>query len=322
MFGENMDFFEEVYKLTRQIPDGKVSTYGAIAKALGDIRASRAVGLALNLNPDPEFTPCYKVVMSNGEIGGFGRGVEDKVRRLNRDGMRVKEGRIVDFEKHFFDGFETDYPLKRMRKEQLKLKKKVVTEDAFNSIKNVVGVDVAYKRRNNRLTACAAYVIFDFRDRRLMEKGWVYDDVTIPYIPTYLAYTELPLVKKLWSRMEIKPSVMMMDGNGVLHPYKMGLASHVGVVLNIPTIGVAKSFLCGVLKRKKMDGCFIEDENGENIGYAFMSYSSAKNPIYISPGHRVSLDTAIKIVKHFSVYRVPEPVRQAHILAKNRIRGV
>ncbi|RLF44244.1 MAG: endonuclease V, partial [Thermoplasmata archaeon] len=121
-----MDFFEEVYKLTRQIPKGKISTYGAIAKALGDIRASRAVGLALNLNPDPEFTPCYKIVHSDGRLGGFGRGIEDKIRRLKKDGIAIKGGRIVDFEKHYFDDFQATYPLKELRREQLELSKKVM----------------------------------------------------------------------------------------------------------------------------------------------------------------------------------------------------
>ncbi|HEC82028.1 MAG TPA: methylated-DNA--[protein]-cysteine S-methyltransferase [Thermoplasmatales archaeon] len=314
-----MNFFEEVYRLTRQIPKGKVSTYGAIAKALGDVRASRAVGLALNLNPDPEFTPCYKVVMSDGALGGFGRGIEDKIRRLKKDGVMVKNGRIVDFEKHFFDDFKTVYPLRELRREQLELSKRVITRDFFDSIKSVAGVDLAYRKTNNRLLACAAYVTIDFEEKKTIEKGWIYDDVKIPYIPTYLAYTELPLVEKLWNMMEIKPSVMMLDGNGVLHPHGIGLASHVGVELNTPTVGVAKSHLYGVIKERKGDGCYIEDEDGERIGYAFFSSKSIKKPVYVSPGHKVSLDTAVKIVKHLSVYRVPEPTRQAHILAKSKI---
>ena len=317
-----MDFFEEVYRLTRQIPDGRVSTYGAVAKALGDVKASRAVGLALNLNPDPEFTPCYKVVMSDGGLGGFGRGLEDKIRRLKKDGVLVKKGRIVDFEKRFFDDFETTYPLKNLRSKQLELSKKVVTKDGFETIKDVTGLDVAYKKTNNKLVACAAYVTMDYETKETVEEGWVHENVRTPYIPTYLAFTEYPLIKKLWDEMEKKPSVLMLDGNGVLHPYRIGLASHVGVELGTPTLGVAKSHLYGVLMEKKGDGCYVVNENGERIGYAFFSSKSIKKPVYVSPGHKVSLETSIKIVRRLSFFRVPEPTRRAHILARSKIREV
>jgi len=309
-----MDFFEEVYKLTRQIPKGKISTYGAIAKALGDIRASRAVGLALNLNPDPEFTPCYKIVHSDGRLGGFGRGIEDKIRRLKKDGIAIKGGRIVDFGKHYFDDFQATYPLKELRREQLELSKKVMIKDGFGEIGSIAGIDVAYTKANNKLIACAAYVIMDYNSMEIIEKGWIYDRVKIPYIPTYLAYTELPLVEKLWNKMKEKPTIIMLDGHGIMHPYRLGLASHVGVVLDVPTIGVAKSPLYGNFKEE--GNYFLE--NGREIGYKLTS--SAKKPVYISPGHLISLETAIEVARHFSIYRIPEPTRQAHILAGSKIR--
>ena len=127
-----MDLFKNTYDIVRQIPDGMVSTYGAIAKALGDIRASRAVGRMMNQNPDPDNMPCFKIVYSDGKIGGFGRGIDDKIRRLKDDGINVLNGRIVDFEKVFFDNFKTDYPLRKLRKEQLEIAENVILEDEFN----------------------------------------------------------------------------------------------------------------------------------------------------------------------------------------------
>jgi methylated-DNA-[protein]-cysteine S-methyltransferase len=86
----------KIWSLLKRVPRGKVTTYAALAKAVDT--SPRGVGAALHSNPDPDSVPCYKVVMSDGRIGGFGRGVEDKTRRLERDGIRVKRGRIVDFE--------------------------------------------------------------------------------------------------------------------------------------------------------------------------------------------------------------------------------
>lgn len=108
-----MDIQEYTYSLVRQIPTGRVSTYGAVAEALGDKSYARAVGKYMNKNPDADTMPCFKIVKSDGSLGGFGRGVNDKIRRLKEDGINVKNGKIVNFEKVFFNDFKTNYPLKK-----------------------------------------------------------------------------------------------------------------------------------------------------------------------------------------------------------------
>lgn len=108
-----MNITEYTYYLVRQIPSGRVSTYGAVAKALGDKRYARAVGKYMNKNPNADIMPCFKIINSDGSLGGFGLGVEDKIRRLKKDGIEVKDGKIIDFKKIFFDDFKTDYPLKK-----------------------------------------------------------------------------------------------------------------------------------------------------------------------------------------------------------------
>jgi len=108
-----MNITEYTYFLVRQIPSGRISTYGAVAKALGNPGYARAVGRMMNKNPDADTMPCFKIVCSDGSLGGFGLGIDDKIRRLKEDGIKIKDGRIVDFKNAFFDNFKTDYPLKK-----------------------------------------------------------------------------------------------------------------------------------------------------------------------------------------------------------------
>ena len=108
-----MNITQYTYYLVRQIPKGRVSSYGAVAKALGNPGYARAVGKYMNKNPDADTMPCFKIVKSDGGLGGFGLGTDDKIRRLNEDGIKVKDGKIVDFEKVFFDDFKTNFPLKK-----------------------------------------------------------------------------------------------------------------------------------------------------------------------------------------------------------------
>ncbi len=110
-----MNLSEYTYYLVRQIPKGRVSTYGAVAKALGDKNYARVVGLYMNRNPDADTMPCFKIVNANGSLGGFGLGLPDKIRRLKNDGIQVRNGRIVDFDMVFFHEFKTEYPLRKRR---------------------------------------------------------------------------------------------------------------------------------------------------------------------------------------------------------------
>ena len=109
-----MNITEYTYYLVKQIPSGRVSTYGAVAKALGNPGYARAVGKMMNKNPDADTMPCFKIINSDGSLGGFGLGINDKIRRLKEDGIDVKNGKIVDFKNVFFNDFKTNYPLKKL----------------------------------------------------------------------------------------------------------------------------------------------------------------------------------------------------------------
>ena len=309
-----MNLFEYTYNLVRQIPCGKISSYGAVAEALGDKITARAVGHMMNQNPDADSMPCFKIVHSDGRLGGFGLGIDDKIRRLKDDKINIENGKIADFESVLFKDFKTDYPLKKLRKEQIEFSKKVVLKDSFAKIETVAGIYIAYPESEFE-DACGACVVMDYKTKEVVEEKTVFSKTSFPYISTYLAYRELPIIKKLVNNLNKKPTVIMFDGNGILHPYGLGLASHVGVVLDIASIGVAKSLLYGE----------IEDDivtiNGEKRGLVFYSSEKVRRPIYISPGNNISFETSFKIVKNSSSYKIPEPLRLAHILANRNLES-
>ena len=307
-----MNLFEYTYNLVRQIPQGKISSYGAVAKALGDIVASRAVGRMMNQNPDADDMPCFKIVHSDGRLGGFGLGMNDKIRRLKEDNIQVRNGKIVDFEHLFFDDFTTGYPLKRLREEQIELGRKVKTTDDFNKIETVAGFDVAYPK-NEFEDACGSCVIMDFKTKQVIEEKTVFAKINFPYISTYLSYRELPIVKELVKSLDLTPTILMLDGNGILHPRRFGLASHVGVLFDIPSIGVAKSHLYGTFEEN------IVKIDNEKRGYTCLFSKRAKKPIYVSPGHKVSFETSRDVVRSFCRSKIPEPLRLAHMLAKKSL---
>jgi deoxyribonuclease V len=307
-----MNLFDYTYNLVRQIPDGKISSYGEVAKALGDIIASRAVGRMMNQNPDADTMPCFKIVHSDGRIGGFGLGIDDKIRRLKEDNVLVNDGKIVDFENVLFNDFKTDYPLKNLRRRQIELSKNVSLKDDFPCLDALAGIDVAYPRSEFE-NATGACVVMDYKTKEVIEEVTISSKTDFPYISTFLTYRELPVIKKLIKKLKTKPSIYMFDGNGILHPYSFGLASHAGVVLDVASIGVAKSLLYGDIKNRDV---FI---NGKKKGFIYFSSPKVKNPIYVSPGHKISFDTSLKVVKHFCKYKLPEPIRKAHILATQNV---
>lgn len=110
-----MNLSDYTYYLVRQIPKGRVSTYGAVAEALGNKNYARVVGMYMHRNPDADTMPCFKIVNFDGSLGGFGLGIPDKMRRLQNDGIKVKNGKIIDFDRVFFNDFKTEYPLKKKK---------------------------------------------------------------------------------------------------------------------------------------------------------------------------------------------------------------
>jgi deoxyribonuclease V len=307
---------KETYDLVAQVPLGKVTTYGEVAKALGDIVASRYVGLAMSKNDDIVRVPCRRVVRSDGSIGGYtGGGPEKKIKLLREEGVYVREGKVLDFEKVLFNDFRSGFPLMDLRDRQRKMKTGLIVKDSKDRIERVAGLDVAYEDDH----AFAAMVVFDAETGDEIERHVVVGDAAFPYIPTYLGFREIPVVAPLMKFVE-ENTVVMYDGNGVLHPEGFGVASQVGVAFDVPTIGVAKKLLCGTVTGTSGIGRREVRLDGKVVGYAMRMSGSAK-PIYVSVGHKVSRRTAEAVASRFMKHRIPEPTRQAHIAAEGARRG-
>ncbi len=203
--------------------------------------------------------------------------------------------------------------LKELRNIQKKIAKRVVLRDQLKDIILVAGFDVSYKGKRG-ICAC---VILD-KNFGSIEKKIVKDKISFPYIPTFLAFREGPLIIRTYRELKNKPDIILIDGNGILHPLGAGIASHVGVVLNKPTIGIAKKLLLGKCKMPEEVGKAEKIKLGNKVlGFALLTKKNC-NPIYISPGHKISLETSIKIVRSLTKDKIPEPLRMAHCYAIER----
>ena len=210
------------------------------------------------------------------------------------------------------------FSIEKARKAQRLLAQKVVEKDDFPFPPQTVGgVDVAYIGNY----AVAAAVVVEYDTLSVKEKSVSIVKVKFPYIPTLLSFRECyPMISAIKKLKEL-PDIFMVDAQGRLHPFRLGAASHLGVVLNIPTIGIAKKLLCGSIGERKDNWAPIYDKN-EIIGAAVWTKKNVK-PIFVSIGHRVTLKTAIKITLNTcKKYKLPEPIRQAHITATLKKRLV
>ena len=181
---------------------------------------------------------------------------------------------------------------------------------------NVLGAaDIGYSSATNQLVA--VMVTFRWPDLGHIESAHVVTPVTFPYIPGLLSFREVPALLEAHRRLQYPPDVLICDGQGIAHPRKFGLASHLGLCLETPTIGCAKKLLCG-----KHDEVGIERGSAallrhrdEAVGWVFRSRTGVKS-IYISPGHLSDLESSKELIcRCLGRFRIPEPARQAHNLA-------
>lgn len=198
---------------------------------------------------------------------------------------------------------------------QKQLSARVRREDALGPVRHVAGVDVGFEAGNT--VTRAAVVVLEFPSLTVVERVLARRPTTFPYIPGLLSFRELPAVLDAFERLTIPPDLILCDGQGIAHPRRLGIASHLGIWLDRPTIGVGKSRLIGAhedvppekgAQRPLMD-------RDECIG-AVLRTRTGVHPLYISPGHRVSLPTAVDYVLRCTTrYRLPETTRAAHKLA-------
>jgi len=199
---------------------------------------------------------------------------------------------------------------------QNQLRHEVCLNDEHAPVKIIAGLDVGYNMKTN--TAKAALVCMALDGLNVLESFTVTMPVTFPYIPGYLSFREAPVIIKALMELKHIPDMLMIDGHGIAHPRRLGIAAHIGALLDMPAIGVAKKKLCGTYADpgpEKGERANLYDKD-EQIGVVLRSRSNVK-PLYISPGHRVSMSCAVEItLACLTRYRLPEPTRLADKLSK------
>ncbi len=208
----------------------------------------------------------------------------------------------------------------RAHRTQLLLAKHVVSEDRLpKKIHLVAGVDVAYVKN----VGVGAITVLDYDSLRLVESQTALWRTCIPYVPTLLSFREIPPALLSIRKLRLRPDIFLADGHGFAHPYQCGFASHLGLVIGRPTIGIAKSRLFGQIEDTESieEVAFLKHET-EVIG-AVVTTARGSKPVYVSVGHMISLDTAIRIVKKCTInHRIPEPLRKAHEVATAERRKI
>jgi len=199
---------------------------------------------------------------------------------------------------------------------QEQLRTELLLQDTFSTLDLIAGIDVGYDIVHK--LAHASIVTMRIAELKPLEQVQAFVPATFPYIPGLLAFREIPAILAALTQLQNVPDLLMVDGQGIAHPRRMGIAAHLGVLLNMPSIGVAKSRLTGKYEMpgsNKGDHTSLMDKE-EQIGYVLRSRDGV-NPLFISPGHRVSLSTALEVTQRcLTRYRLPEPTRLADKLSK------
>jgi deoxyribonuclease V len=204
---------------------------------------------------------------------------------------------------------------------QTALRGRVVREDRIGDVRRIAGVDVGFEQ-DGRVTR-AAVAVLAYPELALVEQVVVRVATTFPYVPGLLSFREAPAVLAAFEKVRVAPDLILYDGQGIAHPRRFGIASHVGLLLDCPSIGVAKTRLVGAHKmpaNRRGAWAPLRDA-GEEIGAALRTRAGVK-PLYVSIGHRVSLETAVRwTLACVTRYRLPETTRWAHRLASGRARN-
>ncbi len=199
----------------------------------------------------------------------------------------------------------------QLKKEQIKLSKNVILKDEFKKVEKIAGIDQSYVE--NDVISCI--VVCDYKTMKVLETQIGTKKAPIPYKPGLLAYREMPAMVEAYNKLTVEPDVIIVDGHGIAHPRRFGIASHFGLAISKPTIGVAKNLVTGKTEKNKV---YIEKDL---VGVELITKEHAA-PIYISPGHMISIGTAVRVVKDCmrQPHKLPEPLHLAHKGARREMK--
>ncbi|MEA3429685.1 MAG: endonuclease V [Nanoarchaeota archaeon] len=192
--------------------------------------------------------------------------------------------------------------IKKFKKEQHKLGEKVELKDSFSKVKTIAGVDQTFV--DDKIIS--GIIVLDMQTNEVIEKKYAIVEATVPYIPAFRGFREGPAIIEAFNKLENKPDLLMIDGHGVAHPRKIGLASYVGLLLDVPTIGISCKLVDGKIEEGKI--YFEKDLRGFEV-----KTKEFAKPVYISPGHKIGLGSSLKITQEtLKGHKLPEPLQLAH----------
>lgn len=323
------DLVEALNLLLAQIPSGKVTTYGRLAKALGDVVASRWVAEALRDHSHDKGCLCHRVVRANGELGVYvPRSVGDKAERLHAEGVKIVND-VVAIKDYLFESFTCNEPLTELREWQLRVGRDATQTAQPNPARYIAGIDVSYDQKLGNIDGVVALVVWDCTESRIVFEKTMRRRIVFPYITTYLAFRELPLLLEILRSVltnapnedALRFDAILVDGSGILHPRHSGIATLLGVLLDIPTIGVTKKHLIGKYDTKR-----LQDEGsapvhvGDQQKGTVQLPSTGSKPLFVSPGHRTDCVTASSLVHRCCTeHRLPEPIYWADRISRQAI---
>ncbi|MGA2616571.1 MAG: endonuclease V [Thermoguttaceae bacterium] len=302
-----------------EVPPGRVTTPGGLAAALGNPVAARWIGHFLLHHAHDAACPCHRVVRCGGAVGPALAGeLGAKIERLRAEGVTVRDA-TVDLAVYGFAEFVCDRPLARLARLQQSLSARVRTGPRKRVPRLIGGVDVSYP---SPAEGVAAYALVDAATGELIWSATVRRPVRFPYITSYLTFRELPILLDLLAEVRragrLAP-VLLVDGTGILHPRHAGIASHLGVVAGLPTIGLTKKLLCGAVDLAGLRP--LESRpvvyQGHPIGVALRPTAGSRRPLFVSPGHRTDLPFAERVVRGLLTgFRLPTPIYWADRLSR------
>ena len=196
---------------------------------------------------------------------------------------------------------------------QNKLRHDLINQTDISDFTTIAGADISHNKDTD--IVYAGIVILSYPQMVVQSYSLVVAKTTFPYIPGFLGFREVPALLQAWEQIPVKPGVVILDGQGITHPRRMGIASHFGLLADHATIGCAKSMLFGhfpELGTTKFSDSPILSPNNELLGYALRTKNNV-SPVYISPGHKMSVPDSLNIMKQcIKQHRIPEPTRMAH----------
>ncbi|MDW8136636.1 MAG: deoxyribonuclease V [Thermodesulfobacterium sp.] len=201
---------------------------------------------------------------------------------------------------------------------QKKISQKIRLIPLLQTPKYIAGIDVGYFSGKN--LAQAVIVVMNFPEFKIIEIQKKVSPLSFPYVPGFLAFRELPIILEAFQNLKTKPDLLIIDGQGIAHPRRAGIAVHLGVEIGLPTIGCAKKPLLKLSydlaqKRGAKFPIYFQEEI---VGYVVRTQSKVK-PVFVSPGHLITVDEAVEwILKTATKFRLPEPLRLAHLFSKTR----